>query len=354
MNRVLAVIILLLLVLCLVSCTEPSIDKSPNTSNRNQTPTHTVTTTEQSTQIPKPTATPTTSPIAVPTSKSTPEQTLFQLIRDYPHDLVILSDVNCRILCGYANEEWLSHSNAAAYCDNQIEFYGYDLYGNIDTRPSVGVCEYLGYFDGFSVVAGTPENIYDWNGDYHLIINESRIITSVSRSTVSPIAVLNIAPDKMPDIKPIKNTSDIQALVQALLNKEYGEDAPKASVTAAIEVDIDNDGDIEIVFNSHNLIYPRYFPEDDPNYEYSGIEHAWYTIVAIIESDGQIYFAVQNYGVGFMEDCPRYEAAAVTDVDGDGRYEIIVDSDGWEWFSNGVFVYDGKSVYCTVEYDWVT
>lgn len=350
MKKVLTVI-MLLLVLCLVSCAAPPINKS---DEDNQTSSQTVATSEQPTQTHKPTVDTATSPESEPTAEATPEQTPFQLIRDYPEDLVILSDDNHRILCGYASGGWLSHSNAAAYCDNQIEFYGYDLYGKIDVRPSIGVCEYLGDFDGFSVIAGVPENIYDWNADYHLIIKDRDITTAGNRKAVSPIAVLNIAPNNMSEIKPIKNTSGIQALVQNLLDNEYGDDTPEANVTAAIEVDIDNDGDIEIVFNSHNLIYPRYFPEDDPNYEFSGIEHAWYTIVAVIESDGQIYFAAQNYGFGFMEDCQRYEAAAVADVDGDGRCELIIDCEGWEWFSNKVFVYDGSSIYCTVEYDWVT
>lgn len=81
-------------------------------------------------------------------------------------------------------------------------------------------------------------------------------------------------------------------------------------------------------------------------------ESPWYSLTGIIESDGKLKIIDEDYEDEYPDIVAWVATRAIADLDGDGLFEIVVDSEGLEIYSLSVYKYDGRSLSEEVLYLW--
>ncbi len=268
-------------------------------------------------------------------------------------DTVIFAGAWGSIYGGYSGGEWLSHSEAAAYCKNPVKFYEYNLLGKVRIIQSSGVTssDVGGGYIGSAVIGMDPQ-ISDENGYFSLNIPERQHKDiSYSKDPLCYTYLYSVPPKMLLNIQRVSDTSYINPLIQDILDEKFGKGVAEAAVRIAVNADIDGDSQKETIVNADNCA---------DEFEYSGgdvtedaMGKPWYCMSFIID-EGEMVMISDFYSV----DEEGYWAIAfmyvqnIIDLDGDGKYEIVLDWSAWEMFYTEVYKYDGNTLtqvlyYCT-------
>jgi hypothetical protein len=256
-------------------------------------------------------------------------------------DPVIIA-ANYDVIGGFADGRWLTHSEAAAYCEGPTTFYKYGIAGFSGSVESSGVTnqEDGGYI--YSRTADMGENEYDESGSYTLMADPEPDYGDYSADVFSTGFLYTLTPENLPMMDVCDNTEDIKNVIQRMIDDNLGAGAAEANIRSAVTGDIDGDGEYEKAVNADNcagLIY-----EDMDNL---------YSISVILESDGSVVSVYESY---VSENSSEFSSTElvyiqnILDVDGDGRCELVLDGTAWEAWWSEVYKYDGNSLSKVLEY----
>ena len=323
MYRFLCVLIICMLVVIVSSCASPEhaqIGELPNAA-------------PALTSIPTPKCTPSPEiPMLVP--EKTPEPEELQMFTDYiapGEDTVIIADSDGLIIGGFSNGEWLSHSQAAAYCGQPMTFYQKSLDGFEDTVKSTGINKDSWGDSGVSDTITMNNTFLDYNDPMYLDTVLPKY--DLARDEI----VLYYCPrERLPKIEQAAVISPVVQIVQEMLDKEFGKEAVSAQVNGAYTVDIDGDGSDETIINACNNE-----KSNDDDYD---IEQYWYSISLVVESSGKVHEIEKRWGFDIYENVDFACVRGVVDINGDGAYEVITERRGYEWWLMDVYQYDGHEL----------
>lgn len=221
---------------------------------------------------------------------------------------VIIADNEGYVYFGYSGGEWLTRSEAGSYCKGSMEFRKLSLSGLSGTVVSNGAVEDWEY-GSYKVVNG--ETIYDENG------------CQLKLSEPADSWLCYISPDRLPEITPVSDYSQLQPIIQKLIDDKIGHGKLEAEINSAVEADIDKDGKPETIINASNESEDFEAREDEENC-------ISYYIVCAIRQDGSFVFLDQSYGNYFEDEEQGGTVVGIFDADGDGSYEILFDWYGYE------------------------
>ena len=276
-------------------------------------------------------ATPTLTTVPARTHAAEPES--LPMFTEYiapGKDTVIIANSDGLIIGGYSDGHWLSHSQAAAYCGQSMTFTMKNLDGYADTLESTGV---IMEFGGEEVASGTVtmgEGITDYNDFMYLDTG----LPEYDPSRLDCV-LYYCPPERSPQITRVRDVSPFLLAVQNILDAEFGTGTVSAQINDAYIADIDGDGTAEVVVNAYNN---ESWGDD------SDAESYWYSIVLIIEDSGAVCEVARWCWYGYWEDVDFACVRGILDVDGDGRYEVIREQRGYEWWLMDVFQYDGQKL----------
>lgn len=324
--------------------------------SHNASPIPDATSTQKPIATPSPTArtTPTLASIPTPSPKPTPAPTTgIDFITDIPKDLVIIVQPWGNVIGGYANGQWLTHSDALRYCGREKTLYYCDIQGKFGKSHSSDVIE-SDWYDGYSYTHDMTEEEYD-NGVSQYAMEMQLSNTIQDREPITDTNLLYIPEDQLPTMRIVDDTSDIEKRVQKIVDEQFGKNAVEAKITAAVSVDIDGDGKAETIFNATNInVRALHVVEDLTEEEIllSSKKLKWYSLTAVVNSDGQIHTLSSGYYTCYLEDSYLAQTTALADIDNDGQCEIIMDWEGYECCGTVVYDYDDKEFKPVLFYEY--
>lgn len=227
---------------------------------------------------------------------------------------VVVADSGGLVYFGYSDGNWLTHSQASAYCGNKMKLCKISLSGADKYVTSSGIAE--------NRDSNWDESSWVKNGKYELTDCNSSYILKLKSEPKSMLC--RITPERVPKANQIKDTSSLLPALQALADKQFGSGNVTVQINSAVSVDIDGDGETETVVNASNNEYDRY-----ETFEISGY---WYSIACAIEQDGSFAFIEERYENGFREESGFVDVESILDIDGDGVCEFIINCEDWEYW----------------------
>jgi hypothetical protein len=291
---------------------------------------------------PGPTAPPTQT--TKPSPGPSPEETPF-LYRRTTEDTVIISDISGNVLGGYSDGQWLTHSQAAAYCGDTMTFAADDLAGTVYRLESAGI-EYPEENNENHVYSRTKDmggGGYDAHGYYELRIEKPEICGFNYNEDPLWNAYLYYG-GSLPDVEVLSDTSDIQPVIQDMLDGNFGAGVMAAEVRIAVSADIDGDGGKETIVNADNNGQVRYdsiWGEGRISGDTTDEAHNWYSLACIIETDGAVRLIYGYFENAWIGDSEFLYVQNIIDLNGDGKCEIVLVREAWETRQTIVYEYDG-------------
>lgn len=324
MYRVLCVLMTCMMLVIISACALP--EHVQTGALPNATPTITPAPTARSTSSPA-------IPASIPAKTYTPEPEELPLFTEYialGKDTVIIADSDGLVIGGYSNGEWLSHSQAAAYCGQPMTFYQKSLDGYEDTIKSTGINMESWGDSGVSGTVTMKENTLDYNDAMYLDAGLPKY------DPVRDGIMLYYCPqERFPQIEQAEISPFVQ-IVQEMLDKEFGKGAVSAQVNGAYTVDIDGDGAAETIINASNNEICNGYDYDTKQY--------WYSISLLVETNGAVYEIEKRWGFDYYENIDYACVSGVVDINGDGMYEALRERRGYEWWLMDVYQYSGHEL----------
>ena len=290
-----------------------------------------------------PTLTPSPTPLRTPSSAilmPVPEKTYAPDPEGLPmftehitpsEDTVIVADSDGLIIGGYSNGEWLSHSQAAAYCGQTMTFYQRSLGGYEHTVKSTGITMDFWGDSGASGTVTMSNNFLDYNDPAYL----DTVLPKYDPAR-DEIVLYYCPPESLPEIEQAFDISPFVQIVQEMLDKEFGKGEVSAQINGAYTVDIDGNGTKETIINAGN--------NERDNYNGDFSDGYWYSIALLVESTGAVYEIEKRSGFDYYDNVDFACVRGVVDINGDGTYEVIKERRGYEWWLMDVYQYDGHEL----------
>lgn len=277
-----------------------------------------------------------TMPTPMPTPTYDPEPGNLPMFTDYlppGEDTVIIADSGGMIIGGYSDGDWLSHSQAAAYCGQTMTFIMKSLDGYEKAVESIGVISTF-EFGGQDVASGTvtmEEDVTDYNDFMYL---DARL--PEYDPSHADCVLYYCPPERFPQITLLGDVSPFLPAVQNIFDEEFGVGVVPAQINGAYTADIDNDGAAETIINSYN----NETYDEDGDYT----DGHWYSIALIVEDSGAVCEIERRCGYGYWEDIDFACVRGIVDINGDGISEVIRERRGYEWWLMDAYQYDGENL----------
>jgi hypothetical protein len=254
----------------------------------------------------------------------------------------VIIAANTDVIGGFADGRWLTHSEAAAYCQGQTTFYKYGIAGFSGTAESSGLTtqENGGYI--YSRTADMGKDEYDESGSYTLNVDTEPDYGDYSADVFGAGFLYTLPPEYLPMMDVCDNTEDIENVIQRMIDENLGTGAAEANIRSAVIGDIDGDGEYEKAINADNCAGLIYEELDD-----------LYSISIILESDGSVISVYESY---VSENTSEFSSTElvyiqnILDIDGDGMCELVLDGTAWEAWWSEVYKYDGSRLSKVLEY----
>jgi hypothetical protein len=311
-----------------------------------------------------------------PAAAATPEEMVTKASSAaLPEGFTVISDGE--VCGGYLGGRWLTNREAARYLDTPVTLYSYNLLGE-------GMAVKIR-----SVSCSEDEHTESWakdspsgGGGVYSLDTDDWWDGDASAYTEDPLEyyyLYNLGPESLPDITAVEDTTEAEAVIQGMLDAQFGKDAPEAQVIIAVRADIDADGEMETVVNAAN--------DEENIYEYY-CDKNLYCISCIIETDGEVvvidkYYldadtALREYedylseyeedyeeeggdeedddgngvDVAFYAYIDFFYVQNIIDLDHDGACEFVMVRQSYEFWATYVYDYEAGERTMVLSYEW--